>query len=29
MAAQTLVRDEHGMDLALLTSTHIIKAIRN
>ena len=29
MAAQTLVRDENGKSLILLTSTHIIKAIRS
>lgn len=29
MAAQTLVRDEQGKTLVLLTSTHIIKAIQS
>jgi len=29
MVAQTLVRDDNGKSLVLLTSTHIITAIRN
>ena len=29
MAAQTLVQDENGKSLILLTSTHVVKAIRN
>jgi uncharacterized protein (TIGR00369 family) len=29
MVAQTPVRDERGKDLVLLTSTHIVKALRN
>ncbi len=29
MVAQTVVRDEEGKDLVLLTSTHIIKAVRS